>query len=170
MISFFFDIATRKRKLLSSTKVCWKEQLISSKKKNDQDIINDAARGVGLLGDKNRKPRGPTRERKFRKEQWTDLYKQKSDEEFSNKTRINRTTFNLLLNTLWDGLVLTPTNFVPEPTSQTVGSIALQASTRGHIHRLGRRFRDFERIGMCIFQQGNSPYSCLLKRRIREVA
>ena len=95
------------------------------KKKNDQDIINDAARGVGLLGDKNRKPRGPTRERKFRKEQWTDLYKQKSDEEFSDKTRINRTTFNLLLNTLWDGLVLTPTNFVPEPTSQTVGSIAL---------------------------------------------
>ena len=94
-------------------------------KKNDQDIINDAARGVGLLGDKNRKPRGPTRERKFRKEQWTDLYKQKSDEEFSDKTRINRTTFNLLLNTLWDGLVLTPTNFVPEPTSQTVGSIAL---------------------------------------------
>ena len=31
--------------------------------------------------------------------------------------RINHTTFNLLLNTLWDGLVLTPTNFVPEPTS-----------------------------------------------------
>ena len=31
--------------------------------------------------------------------------------------RINRTTFNLLLNTLWDGMVLTPTNFVPEPTS-----------------------------------------------------
>ena len=31
--------------------------------------------------------------------------------------RINRTTFNLLLNALWDGLVLTPTNFVPEPTS-----------------------------------------------------
>ena len=31
--------------------------------------------------------------------------------------RINRTKFNLLLNTLWDGLVLTPTNFAPEPTS-----------------------------------------------------
>ena len=72
---------------------------------------------MGLLGDKNRKPRGPTRDRKFRKEQWTDFYRQKSDEEFSEKTRINRTTFNLLLNTLWDGLVLTPTNFVPGPTS-----------------------------------------------------
>ena len=33
------------------------------------------------------------------------------------KMRVNRTTFNLLLNTLWDGLVLTPTNFVLEPTS-----------------------------------------------------
>ena len=31
--------------------------------------------------------------------------------------RINCTTFNLLLNTLWDGLVLTPTIFAPEPTS-----------------------------------------------------
>ena len=30
---------------------------------------------------------------------------------------INRSTFNLLLNTLWDGLVLTPTNFVLGPTS-----------------------------------------------------
>ena len=84
---------------------------------NDQDIINDVARVVGVLGDKNRKPRGPTRDRNVRKEQWTELYNQKSDEEFLEKMRINRTTFNLLLNTLWDGLVLTPTNFVPEPTS-----------------------------------------------------
>ena len=30
---------------------------------------------------------------------------------------INRTAFSFLLNTLWDGLILTPTNFVPEPTS-----------------------------------------------------
>ena len=27
---------------------------------NDQDIINDVARVVGVLGNKNRKPRGPT--------------------------------------------------------------------------------------------------------------
>ena len=31
--------------------------------------------------------------------------------------RINRTKFNLLLNTLSDGLVLTPTKFAPEPAS-----------------------------------------------------
>ena len=68
-----------------------------------QDIINDVARVVGVLGDKNRKPRGPTRDRNVRKEQWTELYNQKSEEEFSEKMRINRTTFILLLNTLWDG-------------------------------------------------------------------
>ena len=73
-------------------------------KENDQDIISDVARVVGVLGDKNRKLRGLTRDRNVRKEQWTELYNQKSDEEFSEKMRINRTTFNLLLNILWDGM------------------------------------------------------------------
>ena len=84
---------------------------------NDQGIINDVAREVGDLGDKNQKPRGPTRDPNVRKEQWTELYNPKSDEDFSEKMCIKCTTFNLLLNTLWDGLVLTPTNFVPEPAS-----------------------------------------------------
>ena len=35
---------------------------------NDQDIINDVARVMGVLGDKNRKARGPTRYRSVRKE------------------------------------------------------------------------------------------------------
>ena len=72
--------------------------------KSDQYIINDIAQVVGVLGDKNRKPRGPTRDRNIRKEQWTELYNQKSDKEFSEMC-INRTTSNLLLNNLWDGLV-----------------------------------------------------------------
>ena len=87
------------------------------KEENDQAIMNDVSRVVGVLGDKNRKPREPTRDLNVRKEQWTELYNQNIDKEFSEKMHINRTTFNLLLNTLWDGLVLTPTNFVPEPTS-----------------------------------------------------
>ena len=41
---------------------------------NDQDIIYDVARVVG----KTRKPRGPTRDRNIRMEQWTELYNQKS--------------------------------------------------------------------------------------------
>ena len=88
-----------------------------TEEENNQDIISDVARVVGVLGDKNRKPRGPTRDRNVRKKQWTELYNQNKDEEFSEKMRINHTTFNLLLNTLWDGLVLTPTNFVLEPIS-----------------------------------------------------
>ena len=87
------------------------------KEENDQTIMNDVSRVVGVLGDKNRKPREPTRDLNVRKEQWTELYNQNIDKEFSEKMHINRTTFNLLLNTLWDGLVLTPTNFVPGPTS-----------------------------------------------------
>ena len=58
MISFF-DIATKKkkagflpRKLEGSTHFMEEE--------NDQDIINDVAQVVGVLGDRNRKPRGPT--------------------------------------------------------------------------------------------------------------
>ena len=65
-----------------------------------------------------------------RKEQWTKLYNQKSGEEFSEKMRINPTTFNLLHNTLRDGLVLTPTNSVPEPTlpdRQLVASLYMLA-------------------------------------------
>ena len=68
-------------------------------KENYQDIIN-VARVVGVLGDKNRKPREPTREENVRKEQWTEFYNQKRDGEFSEKMRINRTTFNHLLNIL----------------------------------------------------------------------
>ena len=41
------------------------------------------------------------------------------------KTLINCTKFNLLLNTIWDGLVLTPTNFVLKPTSPDRQLVAL---------------------------------------------
>ena len=47
---------------------------------------------------------------------WSSKAK-KSDKKFSQKMRISRTTINLLLNSLWDELVLTPTNVVPEATS-----------------------------------------------------
>ena len=38
-------------------------------KENDEDIINFVARVVRVLGDKNRKPREPTRDQNVRKEQ-----------------------------------------------------------------------------------------------------
>ena len=70
----------------------------------------------------------------------------------------------------WAGLNTSQLCSGAKITRYTVGSIAILASTRGNIHRLGRRFWGFERIGMRILQQGNSPYSCLFLRRIREVA
>ena len=164
---FFLTSCQRKRKRAFFHKSFLGGATHFMEEENDQETINDVARVVGVLGDKNRKPRGPTRDRNVRKKQWTELYNQNKDEEFSEKMRINHTTFNLLLNTLWDGLILTPTNFVLEPTSP---DRQLPASLYRLTHRLGRRFWYFKRIGMRIFQQGNSPYSCLLLRRIREVA
>ena len=109
---FFFDIATKKK---TEDLLPWKFAHFMEKE-NYQDIIN-VALVVGVLGDKNRKPREPTQDQNVRKKQWTESYNQKSDEEFSEKMRINRTTFNHLLNILWNGLALTPANFVPEPKS-----------------------------------------------------
>ena len=116
---FFFFLTSRERK---RKRDFFHESLLEGEthfmeEENDQDIINDVARVVRVLGDKNRKPCGPTQNRYIRREQWTELYNQKSDVEFPEKMPFNRTTFNLLLNTLWDGLVLTPTNSVLEPTS-----------------------------------------------------
>ena len=117
LISFFLTPRQRKRK-----RTYFNESLLEGathfmEKENDQDIINDIARVVEVLADKNRKLREPTQDQNVRTKQWTELYNQKSDGEFPEKMRINRTTFNHLPNILWDGLALTPANFVPEPTS-----------------------------------------------------
>ena len=61
---------------------------------DDQETLIDVARLVGVLADKPRKPRGPGRDRNLRKQQWDELYRQKSDDEFVEKMRITRTTFN----------------------------------------------------------------------------
>ena len=84
---------------------------------DDQEALVNVARLVGVLGDKPRKHRGADCDRNLRKQQWDELYRQKSDDEFVEKMRITRTTFNNLLNILWDELVLTPTNLKPEPTT-----------------------------------------------------
>ena len=65
---------------------------------DDQEAVLNVARLVGVLGAKHRKPRGPVRDRALRKHQWDELYRQKSDDEFVEKMRITRTTFNMLLN------------------------------------------------------------------------
>ena len=49
--------------------------------------------------------------------QWDDLYQNRSKEEFVEKMRITRDTFNLILNALYEELLLKPSNFLTEPTS-----------------------------------------------------
>ena len=62
MDDFFFFLKTRVRK---RKRAFFHEGLLEGathfmEEENDQDIINDVARVVGVLGNKNRKPRGPT--------------------------------------------------------------------------------------------------------------
>ena len=67
----FFFLTSRQRK---RKRAFFHESLLEGathfmEEENDQDIINEVARVVGVLGDKNRKPRRPTRDRNVRKEQ-----------------------------------------------------------------------------------------------------
>ena len=57
----------------------------------DQETLIDVSRFVGFLGDKPWKPRGSGLDRNLRKQQWDELYRQKSDDEFVEKMRITRT-------------------------------------------------------------------------------
>ena len=66
----FFPLTSRQRK---RKQAFFHESLLDitthfMEEENDQDIINDVARVVGVLGDKNRKPCGLTRDQNVRKE------------------------------------------------------------------------------------------------------
>ena len=66
--SFFLTSQQRKRKRAFSHESLLEGATHFMEEENDQDIINDVARVMGVLGDKNRKARGPTRYRSVRKE------------------------------------------------------------------------------------------------------
>ena len=85
---FFLTSQQRKRKRAFSHESLLEGATHFMEEENDQDIINDVARVMGVLGDKNRKARGPTRYRNVRKEQWTELYNQKSWIEFYITTKL----------------------------------------------------------------------------------
>ena len=44
---------------------------------------------------------------------WEDVYNHKKDESFKRKVRINRETFNFVLNEIHDHIVISPTNLKP---------------------------------------------------------
>ena len=81
------------------------------------ETIDNVARLVCVLSHKERKQRGVNRDRNLQKMQWDDLYRNRSKEEFVEKMRITRDTFNLILNALYEELLLKPSNFLTEPTS-----------------------------------------------------
>ena len=63
MDDFFFLTSRQKKR----KQAFFRESLLEGatnfiEEENDQNIINDVARVVGVLGDKNRKPCGPTRD------------------------------------------------------------------------------------------------------------
>ena len=68
-------------------------------------MLNDIAALSGVLENKPpRKIRAPDKDRETRKHYW-------------DKMRISRATFDIILNILWDQLILQPTNLKPYPTS-----------------------------------------------------
>ena len=83
----------------------------------EQDMWNNIATLAEVVENKPpRKVRTPDNDREIRKLQWEELYRQKSNDEFADKMRISRTTFNTILNNMWNQLVLHSTNFKQNPT------------------------------------------------------
>ena len=76
-----------------------------------QDMWNNIAATLAevLENKPPRKVRTPDKDREIRKMQWEELYRQKSDDDFVDKMRISRTTFNVILNNMLNQLV-PPTN------------------------------------------------------------
>ena len=63
--------------------------------------------------EKELKERGKDECRDTGKLQWEDMYNHKKDEGFKSKIRINRETFNFVLNEIHDDIVMSSTNLKP---------------------------------------------------------
>ena len=67
---------------------------------------------------------------------WEDVYNHWKDEDFKGKIRINRETFNFVLNEIPDDIVMSPTNVKPFPThpdrqlAMTLTGLALDVRIR----------------------------------------
>ena len=63
----------------------------------------------------NRQPRGPVVNREQGKVWWRNAYQNWEDDQFKERFRINRETFNFILQTIEPYITKTPTNIVPDP-------------------------------------------------------
>ena len=82
------------------------------------DLLPNVVTLVGALNTKPpRKRREHNKKREIGKMWWDELYTTRRDEEFKEKIRVNRKTFNTILDVLKDELILQPTNLNTSPTS-----------------------------------------------------
>ena len=88
-------------------------------KRGDLDNIQAGVTAlVAILDSKNeRKPKAKDKLRDAGKLWWADVYRNWSEQDFKPKMRINRTTFNFILDGIYEDIILTPTNLKPNPTS-----------------------------------------------------
>ena len=89
------------------------------KREGDLDNIQAGVTAlVAILDGKNeRKPKAKDKPRDTGKFWCADVYRNWSEEDFKAKIRINCTTFNFMLDGIYEDLILTPTNLKPNPTS-----------------------------------------------------
>ena len=89
------------------------------KREGDLDNIQAGVTAlVAILDRKNEgKPRAKDKHRDTGKLWWADVYHNWSEEDFKAKMPINRTTFNFILDGIYEDIILTPTNLKPNPTS-----------------------------------------------------
>ena len=89
------------------------------KREGDLDNIQAGVTAlVAILDSKNeRKPKAKDKLRYTGKLCWADVYRNWSEEDFKAKMRINRATFNFILDGIYEDIILTPTNLKPNPTS-----------------------------------------------------
>ena len=101
------------------------EEYIHEKRRkyNNKAIENDFVRSclvtaTAIINSKTpRKPRSINRNRTVRKLWWSEVYNNWSDDNFKEKMRIRRDTFNQILVKIRDQIELTPTNLNPFPKS-----------------------------------------------------
>ena len=81
-------------------------------------MVKSVLSSVAVLNNTNsRKKRSRNKNRSVSKLWWEEVYFHWSDEDFKNKMRLKRETFNTLLEKISPQIELTPTNLKPNPTS-----------------------------------------------------
>ena len=88
---------------------------------NDEEEVSNVFQVMKSLEEgiskasQNRQLRGPVVNREQEKVWWKNAYQNWEDDQFKERFRINRETFNFILQTIEPYITKTPTNIVPDP-------------------------------------------------------